>query len=194
MRKLAGLAMAVALVAGAGMPSADAAMKSKAPEHQNVLTTNVFNLIITTFGLEYERVLSESGGAWGAFRYGSYDFGSGAKASWPGVSLGYHWYPAKNAPTGFYIGPLLYTQFMNFTFTGLSLATAGATISEDVTGTFIGPMVDLGTRWDWGGFILSPSLQVGYLTGSVKAKTVNVSAPSYGGVAFGLGLNVGAAF
>ena len=193
MRKLAGMALMAAFLVGVAAPSANAAMKGGS-DHKNVLTLNAFNLIIATYGLEYERTLSESGGAYGSFRYGSYDFGAGAKASWPGLSLGYHWYPAKHAPTGFYIGPLLWMQFMKFTFTGPSLAAAGTTISEDIMGTFRGPMVDLVTRWDWGGFVLSPSVQVGYLTGSVKATTVNVASPSLGGFVPFAGLNLGAAF
>lgn len=190
MRKLAGWAVAVALVAGGGIPSADAAMKGGS-DHKNVLTTNAFNFIIATFGAEYERVLSEKSGVYGAFRYGSFKIGD-SDASWPGVSVGYHMYPGGHAPTGFYWGPLAYFNAMTVTFSGLDAKLAKTT--EKVSATFIGPMVDAGTRWDWGGFVLSPSLQIGYLTGEAKSTLTGASSFGYGGFAWGLGLNVGAAF
>jgi hypothetical protein len=54
-------------------------------------------------------------------------------------------------------------------------------------------MVDLGYRWNWGGFTLAPSFQIGFLTGELKDST-GLLELDYGGFAWGLGLNAGYAF
>ena len=188
--KLAGAALLVVAVSPLAM--AEGAAK------KNVLTTNVFNLIVSTFGAEYEYINDPGMGIQGSFRYGSYKIGD-YECSWPGVSAGVRFYPGKNAPTGMYWGPLLYAQFMSVTFPGTASGfnyttmTWTYTAEETVSATFVGPMVELGYRWDWGGFAFSPSLQLGYLAGKAENESGNASL-SYGGFAWGVGLNCGVTF
>src|SRR5687767_10101738 len=121
---------------------------------QNVITTNVFNLAVATFSAEFEHVLNPKAGIYGTVRYGSFEIGD-TETSWPGLSVGYHMYPGGKAPEGMFWGPLLYLNIMTATFQGVAIdytTYTFTTTEEEVTGTFFGPMVDIGYRWNWGGF------------------------------------------
>lgn len=152
---------------------------------ENIVSTNVFNFFISTFGAEYERIINPEWGVQGSFRYGSYKIGD-VDVSWPGVTVGVRRYIDKEAPSGYFVGASIYANIMSATF---RLGT-----KEDVISAFfIGPMLETGYRWVWDSIVLSPSAIFGYLAGEAKSDKLNLKL-SYGGIAYGAGLNLGIAF
>jgi len=164
-----------------------AVSQAKEKQLQNNVSVNVFNFIISTFSVEYERFLfySQKLGIYGTARYGSFEI-SDVDISWPGVSAGVRFYPNGHAPAGLFLAGLLYWNQMKVDF------QLGG-LSEEVTASFIGPMVGLGYRWNMDGFTVAPAFQVGSLSGEAKSAVTNQKL-NYGGGAFMLGLNVGYAF
>lgn len=152
---------------------------------ENIVSTNVFNFIISTFGIEYERVINQNWGLQGSFRYGSYKIGD-FNVNWPGFTAGARWYTNGEAPAGFFIGPSIYANLMSIDF-------KLGTVAETISATFIGPMAELGYKWIWGNVTLYPSTIVGYLSGEAKSAKTGQKL-SYGGTALGLGLNIGIVF
>lgn len=152
---------------------------------ENIVSTNTLNFIISTFGVEYERIINPKWGIQGSFRYGSYKIGD-FNVSWPGFTVGGRWYYSEEAPAGWFVGPSIYANIMSVTF---KLATT----QDIVSGFFIGPIVDYGYRWVWDSIVLSPSAMFGYLVGEIKSDITNQKL-SYGGTTYGIGLNLGIAF
>lgn len=166
-----------------------------AQEHKHVLTSNVLNFIIRTLSLEYETQISSKLAVAANFRYGSFEI-EDWKTSWSGASIGVHYYPkGANGLTGIFIGPLLYTNIMttNFKYTVYNSGYNWETKTDEVTGSIIGPMFEFGHRWDWGDFAFSPNIMVGYLFGKVESSLADEEL-NYGGVSYGLGLNLGMTF
>jgi hypothetical protein len=181
-------AMRMAVATGVTFALASTVPSGARADIKNVLSTNVLNLFIGTFSAEYEYATSPTMGLFGVFRYGSFKIGD-HETSWPGFSAGVHFYPREKAPEGFFWGPLLYANLMTTTFSDFWTGK-----KEDVSATFIGPMVEGGHRWNWDGFTLGLSLQFGFLAGSLENPFVPGDELSYGGFAWGLGANVGYGF
>lgn len=171
-------------------------VKGQAKEYSNVLSTNIFNYVISTFSVEYEHFnAAKKMGVYATVRYGSFEI-SDIDITWPGASIGVRWYPGGHAPSGFFWGPLLYWNQMKAEFTArvVTLVPFSVTeVKEDVTASFFGPMVGIGYRWNWGGFTFAPAFQAGFLTGDLESSLTGQDI-TYGGGAWGLGLNAGFAF
>ena len=162
-------------------------------KHKHVITSNALNFIIRTFSIEYETQVKPSLGAFVTFRYGYYDIG-GLSSSWPGLSIGVHYYPrGADGLTGIFVGPLLYMNFMTTEFNYYTFENGLERKTDKVTGIYIGPMGVFGHRWDWGDFAFTPSIMFGILLGRVKSDLANTEL-NYGGFSYGLGLNMGMTF
>ncbi len=185
------------LIAAMCMALGLAGVATAAKPVKNVISTNVFNLGIGVFSAEFEHMRNEKMGFYGVLRYGGYKIGS-YETTFPGITLGLHMYPGGKGPEGMYWGPMLYANIVTTTFSYTTLAGTWpnwyyTTTEEEVSATFFGPMVDVGYRWNWGGFTLSPSFQVGFLIGNLEDSTGTLSL-DYGGGAYLAGLNLGYAF
>lgn len=184
---LAVLVLAMVLV---GRPSV-----SQAEGEKSNLSSNLFNVFIGIISAEYEMFNSTAKmGYYATVRYGSYKIG-GTSVDFPGGSVGLRFYPGGTAPEGFFVGPLLYVNFMSAETKGIDAVT-GLSAKAEMSGAFFGPMVGLGYRWNWGGFTFAPAFQVGFITGKAEAEVrfLGQSAKEeidFSGVLAGIGLNMG---
>ena len=81
----------------------------------NILKTNLTNLVFMSPTITYERKLSDEMSAGGSLIFTSYDWGGmGWKLSGPKVFLDFKYYTGGEAPTRFYIGGFLFFTLVDF--------------------------------------------------------------------------------
>jgi len=150
---------------------------------KNSLTVQPIGFLFGNGNLEYEGVISESNAIAGRINYSSWNIGDW-NTSAIGGGLSYRFFPtSQEAPKGFWFGPGGDILIMTSTYN-----------NETASSTFISIGGEAGYKWVWGeeiAFVLSPSLNLRYIAGSLEIGDSNLP---FGGLTFGLGLAVGIAF
>jgi|GEM_PF-2897193 len=185
--------LAVCLMTVFLLPAGSLAQESRL--YDNDISYNVLNVLIGTYGLEYERnivgqylsvevsghygsrKITENEGAW------SKDWST----SWYGGNAALHFYPFGGGLSGVFIGPLYGYD---------KLTTTAPRSGEQIKFTVSGPMLDIGYRWIWGkvGGGISLSLEFMYGNLSCGAKASDGEEFPLGDRLSGFGCNIGFAF